>query len=111
MNIGQLRHRVTLQNPSGTPVPDGEGGFTHAYVNLTPATVSADVRPATARDLERVTANTTITSATHIVTMRYHAGVTTATRITFKGRTLYVRGVSNPEEKNEMTICVCEELS
>lgn len=106
---GMRRHYVTLANP-GTPVSDGDGGATSTPVALTPAGVYAQVTPATARDLERLAAGTIVATGTHVVRMPYHAGVTTQTVVTFNGRRLAVTGVSNPEERNRETICVCAEV-
>jgi SPP1 family predicted phage head-tail adaptor len=47
---------------------------------------------------------------THIVTIRYHAQVTFNTRITHKGRHLYVRGIQNPDERNIDLVLLCEEV-
>lgn len=109
MDIGSLRHRVTLDSPGGT-VPDGDGGWTQAWAPLNPSQVWASITPATARDLERVTAATVISSASYIVRMRYHPQVTTQTRLTFKGRTLSVIGVANTEERNAELVLVCVEM-
>jgi SPP1 family predicted phage head-tail adaptor len=97
VEIGSYRHRVVFQNP-GTPVPDGDGGFTQAWTDLADWYVS--IRPATTRDLERIAAGTVIATATHIISGRYLDGVTTKTRMTFAGRTFEVTGVANPEERN-----------
>lgn len=109
MDIGALRHRITLENP-GTPVPDGDGGYTEAWTALSPATVNASIVPATAKDLERVVAGTVMATATHIVTMRYHNGVTTKTRVTFGTRVFSVTGVQNEDERNVKLTLVCEEI-
>lgn len=109
MRGGELRHLVTLDNP-GTAVADGDGGFTQTFAELSPARVWAAIQPATARDLERVAAGTVLSTASHIVTMRYHAGVTTKTRITFGTRVLNVTGVSNPDERNRELVCLCAEV-
>ena len=109
MNVGTLRHRVSLENP-GVAVPDGDGGYTQVNVPLSPSEVWADIRPATARDLERVTSGTVMASASHIVTIRYHAGVTTQTRILFGSRVLAVTGVQNPEERNIALVLTAEEM-
>lgn len=106
---GAKRHLVSLANP-GTAVPDGDGSFTQVDAPLTPATAWAEIKPATARDLERTTSGTVLSEASHIVTMDYHPGVSTQTRITFNGRTLNVTGVSNPEEKNVELILTAEEV-
>lgn len=111
-SIANRPHRITLQNPSGEPEPDpdGEGGYTQPYAALNPPAVNARIAPATAADLERVAAGTVVATASHIVTMPYHPQVTTETRITFNGRTFYVQGVTNPEERNVETIALCQEV-
>lgn len=109
MDIGALRHRIVLENP-GASVSDGDGGFTESWTALSPSPVWASIMPATARDLERVAAGTILSTATHIVTMRYHSGVSTKTRITYGTRLMSVTGVTNPEERNISTVCVCAEV-
>jgi len=109
MAIGAYRHVVTPQNP-GAAVPDGDGGFTQAWTNLDPVEWHVSIEPATARDLERVAAGTVTSTASHIVTGRYHAGVTTKTHLLFGTRILTVTGVQNPEERNITTIAICEEV-
>jgi SPP1 family predicted phage head-tail adaptor len=106
MDVGSLRHRVTLQTP--TSAADGDGGYTDTWATL--VTVWASVVPATARDLERAVAGTVQSSATHLVTIRYLAGVTTKTRVLFGTRTLQVTGVQNPEERNISLVLVCQEV-
>lgn len=108
-SAGLRPHFITLST-AGTPVPDGEGGFTQTAQLLTPSHVWARISPASARDLERVAGNAVQSNATHVVMMPYHAGVTTQTVITFGTRTFAVTGVSNPEEANRETVCVCVEM-
>jgi SPP1 family predicted phage head-tail adaptor len=106
VRAGELRHLITLQTPS-TAAPDGDGGFTNTWTDL--ATVWASIVPATARDLERVVAGTVQSSATHLVTIRYLAGVTTKTRVVFGSRLLSVTGVQNTDERNISLVLVCQE--
>lgn len=106
---GQRRHLVTLENP-GTPVPDGSGGFTESWAALSPATRYAEIKPATARDLERVVSNAVESTASHLLTMDYHSGITTETRITFGTRVFTVDGVQNPEERNIDLVLACTEV-
>jgi SPP1 family predicted phage head-tail adaptor len=108
LNIGKLQHRVTLENP-GLNVPDGDGGYTQSWTALSPSPVWAAIAPATARDLERLVANAVQSTATHIVTCRYHPQITTQTRLTFNGRILNVRGVQNLDELNVEMRLACEE--
>lgn len=110
---GQKRHLVQLFGP-GEEVPDGDGGFTQAPVALVPPAMMADIRPATARDLERVVANAVQSSASHIITMDYHPQVNTETAVHFTvagvTRRFTVAGVQNPEEKNRESVLACEEV-
>lgn len=108
MDIGSLRHLATFENPSG-PIPDGDGGYTRTYVPLSPSQLWVDIRQASVRDLERATAGTVMSSATHIIRGRFHPDVTTKTRITFRGRIFEVQGVNNVQERNtEMEIVAAE---
>jgi SPP1 family predicted phage head-tail adaptor len=106
---GRKRHYVTLDKP-GTPVPDGEGGFTQAREPLSPPDWYVEIKPATARDLERVVANTVQSTASHLVTGDYRPDVNTQTRVTFGARIFEVTGVQNPEERNRDLVLVCEEV-
>lgn len=119
MRAGLLRHEITLDQP--TNVPDNEGGFTQAWAPLSPPTVRAEIRPATAHDLERVVANTVQSQATHVMTLRYHAGVTTQTRVTrgprnadgtlaAGSREFQVTGVQNLDERGLTTLLACREV-
>lgn len=107
--VGSKTKRITLQNPNGPPVSDGEGGFTQAWVDLPPAPL-ARVENATQAVLERITAGTAITTATHVVTIDYRAGVSTSTRILLEGRVLNVASVQDPEEAHVELILVCTEV-
>lgn len=106
--IGARQKRVTFQNP-GPVVPDGYGGFTQSWTDLTPA-ADARISPATAHSLERVAAGTVISSATHIVTVPYRAGISTKTRILVDGRVLNVTSVQDPDERHVELVLVCEEV-
>lgn len=108
MDVGSIRHRVTLQNP-GVDVPDGDGGYTQVPAPLVPPQVWASIVPATAREMERVVANTVETSATHLVRVRYHPGITTETQVLFGSRVFYVTGIQNIEERNVELVLVCTE--
>lgn len=104
---GARRHWVDVYN-AGPPVADGDGGWTTPLVPAGPWAVN--LRPANARDLERVAAGTLISLASHIVTGRYHPAVTTKTQLVLRGRTLEVTGVVTTAELNVETIAVCVEV-
>ena len=106
--VGDHRHFVRFENP-GDPQPDGDGGFTEGWTPADPATWYVSIKPATARDLENVTAGTVIATATHIVRGRCHPGITTETRMIFEGRTFAITNVSNIEERDQEMQLICEE--
>ncbi len=105
---GTLRHMVYLEQ-LGEPQPDGEGGFTQTPTPLDPAWVFAAIEPATARNMERLAAGTVISDASHLITLRHHAGLTTKTQITLGERVFQIQGVVNPEERGLMSIAICTE--
>ena len=99
MSRGKYRHLVRFQNP-GANVPDGEGGFTQSWTDLTPATWYVSIEPASARDLERIAPNTVSSTASHIIKGDFHPQVTTKTRILFGARAFEVTGKQNVEERS-----------
>ena len=107
--IGNYRHRIQVFNPGGY-VPDGDGGYTSTYAPADPPEIDASVQAATARDLERATAGTVLTTATHLVRCRFHPAITTDTRLEFKGRTLEVQSVQNVDERDIALILICAEI-
>ena len=109
MRGGTLRHSVELEAPS-VETPDGDGGLTVTWAALSPSPVWAEIAPASAAALERLSASTVTSTASHLVTMRYHSGVTTRTRVLFGSRTFQVTGVINPDERNISTIAACLEI-
>jgi len=109
VRAGQRRHLVTLSNPAA-PVADGDGGFTEASSALSPASVWAEIKPATVKNLERVVANTVQAQASHLVTLPYHDGITTETKVTYGTRVFSVTGIANPEERNLELVLLCQEV-
>lgn len=109
MAIGSYRHVVAVENP-GTPVPDGDGGYTTDYVPADPPTIDASIEFAAARDLERVTAGTVLTTATHLIRTRFHPGITTDSRLIFEGRRFEVQSVQNVDQRDIALILICSEV-
>ena len=106
---GDRRHLVLLHNP-GTAVPDGDGGYTQAPEPADPEEWWVKIEAASQRNLERITAATVVSTATHILSGPYHEGVTTKTIIAFGTRTFHVTSVVNPDERNIETIAIAVEL-
>jgi SPP1 family predicted phage head-tail adaptor len=109
--IGQLRHALTLQSP-GVEVPDGRGGWTATPVPI--ADVLGEVVPATAGRMEQAIGSAMQASASHVVTIRYLAGVTVKSTIVFhdsgRDRRFTVSGVSDPDERHQYLVLACEEV-
>lgn len=80
-SIGQDRELVAFDAP-GAQVPDGDGGYIDSWAPLVPPSWYVRIRPATARDAERMTAGTVLTHTSYVIHGRLHAGVTTASRMT-----------------------------
>jgi head-tail adaptor len=109
-SIADRPHFVQLQNP-GVAIPDGDGGFTQTYADLTPSHLFMKISPATASDLERIAAGTVLSTATHIVKGPFHPQVTTETRLIHRGRVFNVTGGGSPDElRVEMELAAVELL-
>jgi len=88
--IGDYKHLVTFQDPTRTP--DGVGGYTETWADLSPATWKVAIVPAAAADLERLVPGTVLTQATSRVLGHYHPGVSTSTRMLYNGKTFAITG-------------------
>lgn len=98
--------RVLVQN-AGPDVSDGAGGYSHSWIDLPPA---ADARVAPAAGGESLAAGAAVTSsASHVVTLPYRAGISTSSRIVVDGRALYVTGIRDPENRHVELELACEE--
>ena len=108
--INDFRHRVALENPAD-PQPDGEGGYTEAWHALDPPTWDCAIQAASMRDIERMVAGPVQATSTHLVRGRYHPGITTETRLLFRGRVLQVQSVADVDERQVALILVCAEVT
>ena len=115
MPAGRRTKFVTLENP-GAPVPDGAGGYTETWAPLDPPAAWVALDQLSGADLERHTADTIVTSATHSITLPYHPGVTVQTRVTYvdpdRGwRVFQVVGLQDPgEARRELVLVAAETL-
>lgn len=93
MDVGLLRHRVTLDEP----VPDG------TPVTFSPSAVMVSLEPQEPSPFSD-------SKVTYRVRMRYHPQITVHTRLTTElGQQLWVRGYQNVEMKNRELVLDCEE--
>ena len=110
ITAGDLVHVLTLEGPAGPPRPDGHGGSTVDWVPLDPPWVFAAIVTPGTRGVEKLAGDTAISLASEDVVMRYHAGVTTKTRIRFGARLLQVIGVKNPGGLETATVATVAEI-
>lgn len=105
MNAGALRHVASIESEGLTS--DGAGGSTSAWTEF--ASVRVAIEPLNGREL--FAAQQTQSRVSHRVTLRYDASKvpTTAMRVNFGGRLLYIEAVLNPEERNVWLELLCEE--
>jgi SPP1 family predicted phage head-tail adaptor len=106
--IGLRRHRVDVSNPTRTA--DGDGGYTDSWSAASPASMWARIEPATASVIERVVGNTIEAPISHIVTMPYHPGITTKSRLSKDGTYYSVRGVQDVDLRHVELVLACEVL-
>lgn len=108
-SISERPHRMTWQNP-GPAIPDGDGDFTHTWIDCVPPHTDVKISPATAADLERVVSGTVLAANTYIVAGPYHPQIKTDSRGLYNGRIFNVTGAADPEERHVETIAVCVEI-
>jgi head-tail adaptor len=109
LDVDVRRHYVSLSR-AGTPVPDGDGGYTSGDEPLDPPTWWCAIGTATAADMERMVAGGQQATATHVLRGQFHPGITVATRIAFRGRTFEVQSVENEDERDIALRLVCTEV-
>lgn len=103
-------HRIFLQRP-GPIIDTPDGGWEQTWIDLAPPRMFSKIESASAVDLERVFADSTIIStASHVLKLPYHAQLTTKVRIIFDGRTFAVTGVSTTDERKAESIIACTEV-
>lgn len=92
MDPGQLRDRVTIQRDSGT---SGDGGaYEPTWIEV--AQVWANVRPLTVR--ESLVAQQTASRVNYVVTIRYRQDVSAEMRLVWRGASMNILGVTNPDQ-------------
>lgn len=102
-SIGQLRHRITIQDLVSDP--DASVSVDETYQDV--ATIWAKVQ--TLAGVERFDNRQNAFSPTHRFTIRYFPGLTSEQWISYDGRRFRIRSVQNFLERNRFLILECEE--
>ena len=109
---GRRPHPLKLQGPVGEKRYDGEGNYDQDYETY--AEPFGSIETATTARLERFTISGAIASATHIVTVPFlPRGVEIQDHVIYSGkvpRLFTVLGVTDPEERHQELVLVCQEL-
>lgn len=108
MNIGKLRHKITIQEQQGTD-NDGAGNEVPNWVNV--AFPWASVNPY--RGTETTIAEKRTEEVSHIVTIRYRKGMKKDKhRVILKdGRVLKIEYIINKDERNIQLELFCKDPS
>lgn len=106
MNIGKLRHRVTIERY----VTDRDPEDNSVIKEWRPyATRWASIEPLRSREYWQ--AAQTQSEATHTIRMRYTPGITSSMRIVYKGRIFEIVGPPrNLDEENRITEILAKEV-
>ena len=104
MRSGPLRHKITIQT---TTLSSDTMSAAASESWATYTTAWAEIKPL--KGLEAVEHRKLGQETMHRIWMRYQSGITTAMRIVWDSRTLEIRGVRNPDERNVMLEILAEE--
>jgi SPP1 family predicted phage head-tail adaptor len=105
--IALRKDRGQFQRP-GPNVPDGTG-WVQSWIDLPPPDF-AHITPATQASLERISAGTVISEATHVVDIAYRSDLTTKCRFLIEGRSLSILGIFDKDERHVELQLVCAEV-
>lgn len=102
MNVGKMRHRITILRPATDK--DELGGYEGEWVEV--CTTWAQISPLSGKEyFSQVRENT----VSHKIYCRYRPGITPKNRVRFGKRTFRILSVINWEERNEGLTLMCEE--
>jgi SPP1 family predicted phage head-tail adaptor len=100
----EARHRITIQGTTLTP--DGEGGFTEGWSDL--STVWAKITAVQAR--QQYQFNSVGVEATHRIEVRGSVVVSELNRIKFGTRYFEVKTIEDIEERGIVKVITCREV-
>lgn len=107
IDAGQMRQRVTIEAKSVASAPDSRGHTERTwYAAIT--NVSAKVETPTGRKLEL--AKQLVSSATHVITMRYRKLDEANNRIAYCGRVFSIGHQEDVDERHVKLVLTCTEL-
>jgi SPP1 family predicted phage head-tail adaptor len=102
---GDLSRRITIQSPSESQ--DEYGQPTQDWTDV--CSTWASIRAATSKEV--YAASSFVSQVSHIVTIRWRAGIAAKQRILYRDRTFEVQGVSDPDESRVCLNLLCIEIN
>lgn len=105
LDPGQLNARLRIEMAAG--ISDGQGGVDEGGGWLPVADVWGQVEPVRAIPAEE--AGAVVAPVRHRVTIRHRGDVQSAMRFVYRGRSLRIYGVRDPDESRRYLVCDCEE--
>lgn len=108
MNIGHLRHRITIQQYSTTS--DGQGGFTRSWTTF--ATRWASIEPI--KGLDQFRDDQKRSRQMYKIMLRYLSGLNEKMRISYDGATYFIISIENQELRDRDMVLIAsnrEEVS
>lgn len=108
MNIGHLRHRITIQQYSTTS--DGQGGFTRSWTTF--ATRWASIEPM--KGTEQFRQDQKHPRQLFKIKLRYLSGLNEKMRISYDGATYFIVSIENQELRDRDMVLIAsnrEEVS
>ncbi len=102
--LDRLNKKIEIQQK--TNKEDGFGGFSEEWTKL--KNTWAEIKPISA--FEQFEAEKISEKVTHVITIRYFDTFKTDYRIKYYNRLFKIKGVINPEEKNNILEITVEEI-
>jgi SPP1 family predicted phage head-tail adaptor len=103
VNIGKLRHRITIEQVIETQ--DADGSMIETWTTF--AMAQASIEPISGR--EYFAAQSTQADVTHRIRLRYLSGVTPKMRVNYNSRIFDILSVININERNRELQLMCRE--
>ena len=116
IDLGGLRNVASASKPTGTRTIDAGGGYVETYAPLDPPRWNCKIDKASVKVAERLFAATVLAHATHILSGRFHPGITTKTRLVWVDRagethTADVVDVDDTEGAGVETVALVTEIA
>lgn len=102
---GRLNKRISIEAPADPPVQTASGAVQKTWVPF--ATVWASFEPLSGKEI--FAAQQYSSEATHRVTIRYRAGLTSKMRIKLGTRAFDILSEMNEMERNQDIVMICQE--